>query len=317
APPAWPGTAPPARDAPPRPRPGPSLPRPSRRASDPPPRSRSGHRPAAPGPPRPCPPGSPAPPPGSPPNPRRAPAAPRHRDTASRRPCNATPRATWSAAASPRIPPTHAAAAPAASPARPRPAPPRPRGESRRSRLRWSPSSLPPPGGSRPHRPRPHRTRGGSVPRGRPRTSARGPDPQRPRAGLLVHGCVRTRSGERAPPVHAAGPPHPAASADAPLHLQLDQSVQLHRVLQRQLLRHGLDEPAHHHRRGLLFRQTPAHQVEELLLADLRDRRLVPHVRGGLLDLDVREGVRTRRLVQQQRVALHVRLRVPRALVHL
>src|SRR5690606_13439202 len=108
-----------------------------------------------------------------------------------------------------------------------------------------------------------------------------------------------------------------AASAAAALHLQLDQSVQLDGLLQRQLPRDRLDEPAHHHRRRLLLGQPPAHQVEELLLADLRDRRLVPHVRRALLDLDVRERVRARRVVQQQRVTLHVRLRATGALVHL
>src|SRR5690606_12212403 len=107
------------------------------------------------------------------------------------------------------------------------------------------------------------------------------------------------------------------ASANAPLHLQLDESVQLDGVLQRQLLRDRLDEAAHDHRRRLVLAETATHEVEELLLADLRDRRLVPDVRRVLLDLDVRERVRARRVVDQKRVALDVRLRARRTLVDL
>src|SRR5690606_37141047 len=77
----------------------------------------------------------------------------------------------------------------------------------------------------------------------------------------------RACSGEA--PRTSAGSFDNRASANAALHLQLDQSVQLDRVLQRQLPRDRLDEAAHHHRRRLLLGQPPAHQVEELLLADL------------------------------------------------
>jgi hypothetical protein len=45
---------------------------------------------------------------------------------------------------------------------------------------------------------------------------------------------------------------------------------------------------------GLLLGEAAAHQVEELLLADLRDRRLVADRRRRLLDLDVRVGVGAR-----------------------
>src|SRR5918911_1464322 len=60
-----------------------------------------------------------------------------------------------------------------------------------------------------------------------------------------------------------------------PFHLQLDQPVHLDRVLERELLRDRLDEAAHDHRRGLGLGEPARHQVEELLFADLRDRRLV------------------------------------------
>src|SRR5690606_33381795 len=107
------------------------------------------------------------------------------------------------------------------------------------------------------------------------------------------------------------------ALANAALHLQLDQSVQLDVVLQRQQLSDRLNEATHDHRARLLFRQASAHQIEQLLRTDLRDRRLVTDARTLLLDLDVRERVRARRLVQQQRVALDVRLRVLRTIVDL
>src|SRR5690606_31960080 len=47
------------------------------------------------------------------------------------------------------------------------------------------------------------------------------------------------------------------------------------------------------------------------------DRGLVTDARALFLDLDVRERVRTRRIVQQQRVALDVRLRVVGTVVDL
>src|SRR5436853_3313178 len=80
--------------------------------------------------------------------------------------------------------------------------------------------------------------------------------------------------------------------ADGALHLELDQAVELERVLQRQLLGDGLDEAAHDHRGRLHLVQAAAHQVEELLFADLAHRGFV---RDGdlavLLHLDVRVGV--------------------------
>src|SRR5215217_2946290 len=66
-----------------------------------------------------------------------------------------------------------------------------------------------------------------------------------------------------------------SSSANRPFHLQLDQAVHLDRVLERELLRDRLDEAGDDHRACLGLGQTTAHQVEELLLADLRHRRLV------------------------------------------
>src|SRR5262245_53167051 len=96
------------------------------------------------------------------------------------------------------------------------------------------------------------------------------------------------------------------ASANTPLHLELDQPVELDRVLERQLLRDRLDEAADDHRGRLFLAHAAAHEIKKLLLADLRDARLVADVGRALLDLDVRIGVRARGLVDEQRVALDV-----------
>src|SRR5215210_2087704 len=82
--------------------------------------------------------------------------------------------------------------------------------------------------------------------------------------------------------------PSALALANRPFHLQLDQPVHLDGVLERELLGDGLDEPGDDHRRGLRLGEPARHQVEELLLADLRDGRLVPDVDVVLVDLDVR-----------------------------
>src|SRR6478672_3914721 len=82
-----------------------------------------------------------------------------------------------------------------------------------------------------------------------------------------------------------------ARSADRAFHLQFDQAVELKRVLHRQFLGDRLDEAAHHHRHRLVLRHATAHQIEQLILADLRDRRLVAHRDVVLADVDVRVGV--------------------------
>ena len=59
------------------------------------------------------------------------------------------------------------------------------------------------------------------------------------------------------------------------------------------------------------------HQVEELVVGDLRDARLVAHRHVVLADVDVGVGVGAADLVDQQRVAQHVGLRAVGALVDL
>src|SRR4051794_21322314 len=101
-----------------------------------------------------------------------------------------------------------------------------------------------------------------------------------------------------------------ALLANRALHLELDEPVELQRVLHRQLAGDRLDEPAHDHRHRLVLGQTAAHQVEELVLADLADRRLVSHLHVVLADVDVGIGVGAADRVDEQRVALHRALAV-------
>src|SRR5919199_6797593 len=108
-----------------------------------------------------------------------------------------------------------------------------------------------------------------------------------------------------------------SALSDRAFHLQLDQAVQLDGVLERQLLGYGLDKAVDDHSHGLLLGEPAAHEVEELVLADLRNGGLVLGVDLLLFDLDVRIGVRPGLLVEEQRVALDPALGVDRALINL
>src|SRR5581483_3259484 len=96
--------------------------------------------------------------------------------------------------------------------------------------------------------------------------------------------------------------------SDGAFHLQLDEAVQLDRVLHRQLLHDRLDEAVDDHLRGIDLAQPAALQVEELVLTDLRDRGLVADVHLLLLDLHQRVRVGARLLVEQQRIAADGRL---------
>src|SRR5439155_11993090 len=74
-------------------------------------------------------------------------------------------------------------------------------------------------------------------------------------------------------------------SAHRAFHVELDEAGELDGVLHRQRLRDGLDEAVHDHGGCLLLRKAAAHQIEDLLVTDLRDRGLVadaPALRRGL-----------------------------------
>src|SRR5436309_11607690 len=82
-----------------------------------------------------------------------------------------------------------------------------------------------------------------------------------------------------------------AALADRALHLQLDQPVHLDRVLHRELFDDRLDESVDDQLRGLVLGNAVRHQIEELVVADLRDGRLVADVDVVLADPDRWVGV--------------------------
>src|SRR6476646_2052983 len=106
-------------------------------------------------------------------------------------------------------------------------------------------------------------------------------------------------------------------STHSPFHLQLDEPVELQGVLHRELLGDRLDEAAHDHRHRLVLGQPAAHQVEELVVADLGHRGLVTHGHVVLADVDVRVGVAAADRVDEQRVALDRRARAVCSLEHL
>ena len=91
---------------------------------------------------------------------------------------------------------------------------------------------------------------------------------------------------------------------NGPLQLQAHQLVDFRSKLQRQLVKHLAAETADDRRDGGLGRDAALLEVEQLLLADLRGRRLVLHSGARVADGDVRVGVRGARVADQHGVAL-------------
>src|SRR5439155_6461299 len=108
-----------------------------------------------------------------------------------------------------------------------------------------------------------------------------------------------------------------AVLANGALHLQGYEPVHFDGVIHRQRLDDGLDEAVHDHRGAFGLGEASAHEVEELLLADLRDRGLVTDGHVILVDLHVRVGVASRGRIEDQRVAPHRALRALRPGVNL
>ena len=104
---------------------------------------------------------------------------------------------------------------------------------------------------------------------------------------------------------------------DRALHVELDEAGPLDGVLHGQGAGDGLDEAVDDHAHGLLLRESPAHQVEELVLAHLGDGGLVAHPGVALADLHVGIGVGPAVLVEDEGVAAHVGLDVLGPLLHL
>src|ERR671937_1418124 len=92
----------------------------------------------------------------------------------------------------------------------------------------------------------------------------------------------------------------------AVLKLQPEQALRLDGELHRQLAEHVLAEAVDDQGDGVLLRDAALLEVEELLLADARGRRLVLDARRVVHHLDVGEGVRARAAADEHRVALRV-----------
>src|SRR2546421_3836421 len=95
-------------------------------------------------------------------------------------------------------------------------------------------------------------------------------------------------------------------------HLQLDQAVQLNRVLHREFLGDRLDEAVDDQRGGLGLIQATAHQVEELVVTDLRDGRLVADFGLVLFDANGWIGIGASILIEQERITADMGLGVVR-----
>src|SRR6202034_4944545 len=93
--------------------------------------------------------------------------------------------------------------------------------------------------------------------------------------------------------------------------------VEFQGVLHRRFLGDRLDEAAAHHRHRLVLGQPPAHQIEQLVVADPGYGGLVPHRDVVFADVDVRVGVAAADRIHQQRITFHAGARPVRALVHL
>src|SRR5690606_41474212 len=100
--------------------------------------------------------------------------------------------------------------------------------------------------------------------------------------------------------------PHPVPSTlslhDA-LPIYLDELVEFECVLHRQLARDGFDEAPDDHRHRLRLGQSPRLEVEQLLLRDARDGRLVAELRSEehTSELQSRENLVCRLLLEKKK----------------
>src|SRR6478672_3804399 len=90
--------------------------------------------------------------------------------------------------------------------------------------------------------------------------------------------------------------------SDAAFQAHPQQFLRLHREFHGQLAEHTLAEAIHDHGDGIFRLQPPLPQVEELILADLRGGSLMLHAGGRVSHLDVRKGVGTALVADQERV---------------
>src|SRR5262245_29368848 len=100
------------------------------------------------------------------------------------------------------------------------------------------------------------------------------------------------------------------ALSDASLQTNAQKLLRLDGELHWQLAEHLLAESAHDHRHGVFGRDSPLAAIEELILADLRGRGLMFHLRFIIHDFKVRKSVRAALVSKKQGIALRV---IPRA----
>src|SRR6185437_15098086 len=112
-------------------------------------------------------------------------------------------------------------------------------------------------------------------------------------------------------------PPYFYRSPNRALKRNFEQLLRFHREFHRQFAEHLLAEPVHDQRHRVFFADAARTAIEHLVVGDLRGGRLVLDDRRRVLDLHVREGVRTALLADQDRIAAGVVARVDGALLHL
>jgi hypothetical protein len=83
-----------------------------------------------------------------------------------------------------------------------------------------------------------------------------------------------------------------AALADGAFKANVKQILGFDGEFHRQLAKHLLTKTVNDHVHGIFRGNTPLPTVKELILADLRCRRFVLHLRGGVQNLEIRKGVR-------------------------
>src|SRR5215204_1723806 len=94
--------------------------------------------------------------------------------------------------------------------------------------------------------------------------------------------------------------------SNAVLKLHAEQALRLDGELHGEFAEDVLAEAVDDERDGVLLRDAALLEVEQLLLADARGRRLVLDARGVVHHLDVGERVRARAAADEHRVALRV-----------
>src|SRR3990172_146686 len=104
---------------------------------------------------------------------------------------------------------------------------------------------------------------------------------------------------------------------DASFEAHAEELLRLYRELHRELAQHFPGEAVHDHRDRVLRQDAALVTVKKLIVADLGRRRLVLHLRRGVLDLNVRKGVGAAPVADEERVALRVVPRVPGTLLDL